>query len=104
MEIVRLDATEVTRHAAEAPLSAPAPPDDGTYTLTSYFADGVSTMHGAFHLTAPDSQGVSTLTGSGVCAGGTRRNRREKCSFTVTGTYNLVSNVIDATFTGMHKR
>jgi hypothetical protein len=79
-------------------------PLSGTATDTSYFRDGVSKTKITVTLGAPDASGIETLTGSGKCVGGTRVHKKEKCTFTFSGTANSKTNVFTVKVTGTDKR
>jgi hypothetical protein len=79
-------------------------PLTGTYTDKTYFANGVSKGKGTFTLAAPDANGISALTGSGKCTGGTRRHRSERCTYTFSGTYDTASTITKATAKGTVRR
>jgi hypothetical protein len=64
----------------------------GTSVTTIYFRNGVSKQRGSFKQAAPSANGIIKIKGSGSCAGGTGVHRRERCSYTITGTYNAKTN------------
>ena len=66
--------------------------NSGTATSIQYAADGVRISKEAFTL-ATDASGISTLTGSGTCTGGTGVYKHARCSYALTGTTNPKSNV-----------
>jgi hypothetical protein len=68
-------------------------PVNGKDTWTSYLASGVSKREDKFTLSALNSSGISTVTGSGKCTGGTGVHKKEKCTFTFTGTFNSKKGV-----------
>jgi hypothetical protein len=76
----------------------------GKSVTAVYFRDGVSNQRDSFRQKAPNANGISKFTGSGVCAGGTGIHRREKCSYTFTGTYNVKTNQNDLKITGTDTR
>jgi hypothetical protein len=75
-------------------------PLSGTSKTTDYFANGVTRTTETFTLGAPNAAGISTLTGSGKCTGGTGVHKKEKCTFTFTGTYNTNNTVTSVVITG----
>ena len=68
-------------------------PVNGKDTWTSYLANGVSKRKDTFTLSALNSSGISTITGSGKCTGGTGVHKNEKCTYTFTGTFNSKTGV-----------
>jgi hypothetical protein len=68
-------------------------PVNGKDTFTAYFANGVSTRRDTFAFSALNSSGISTITGSGKCRGGTGVHKNEKCTYTFTGTFNSKTGV-----------
>jgi hypothetical protein len=76
----------------------------GKGTTTTYFANGVATAKSTFKIGALDANGIATITGSGRCISGTRVHKNEKCTFTVTGTYNSKTTVTAVRITGTDTR
>jgi hypothetical protein len=68
-------------------------PVKGKDTWTAYLANGVSRRKETFTLRALNSNGISTITGSGKCTGGTGVHKNEKCTYTFTGTFNSTTGV-----------
>jgi hypothetical protein len=68
-------------------------PANGKDTWTTYFANGVSKRKDTFTLSALNSSGISTVTGSGKCAGGTGVHRNEKCTYAFKGTFNSKTGI-----------
>lgn len=79
-------------------------PLSGKDTFTTYFADGVAKTKDTFKLGALDVNGISAITGSGKCAGGTGIHKKEKCKYTFTGTYNTKTTVALVKVTGSDTR
>jgi hypothetical protein len=79
-------------------------PLNGSDYVTTYFADGVRRTTDSFTLSAPHTDGVGTITGSGTCAGGTGIHELEKCSYTFTGTYNTNTTVVMIKIAGTDTR
>lgn len=79
-------------------------PVTGTDTVHEYFANGVLITKDTFTIAAPNAAGISTITGSGKCAGGTGVHKKEKCTYTVAGTINTKTLVDSATITGTDTR
>jgi hypothetical protein len=68
-------------------------PVNGKATFTAYFANGVSKTTDTFAFSALNSTGISTVTGSGKCAGGTGVHKNEKCTYTFMGTFNSKTGI-----------
>jgi hypothetical protein len=81
-------------------VSGTAFPLSGSDTSTAYFANGVVKTKDTFKLAAPDAKGISAITGSGKCVGGTGIHKAEKCSYTFTGTYDTKTTVAKVKATG----
>jgi hypothetical protein len=79
-------------------------PLSGSDLVTTYFADGVRRTADSFTLSPPHTDGVGTITGSGKCVGGTGIHRLEKCTYTITGTYNIQSTVVMIRIAGADTR
>jgi hypothetical protein len=72
----------------------------GTDTTTSFFKTGWSVSHDTFTLSAPDANGVLTITGHGTSVGKGGKLKGTKSTYTFTGTDNSKTNVIQVTITG----
>ena len=79
-------------------------PVNGKDTWTTYSASGVSKRRDTFAFSALNSSGISTVTGSGKCAGGTGVHKSEKCTYTFTGTFNAKTGVSIVKVTGTDTR
>jgi hypothetical protein len=79
-------------------------PLSGTDTTTTYFANGVGKSKDKYKLGALNAKGISTITGSGKCVGGTGVHKKEKCTYTFTGTYNTKTTVANVKVTGTNTR
>lgn len=79
--------------------SATTFPLSGTSKTTTYFANGVARSQDTFTLSAPTAN-ISTITGTGKCLGGTGVHKKEKCSYSFTGTYNTMTTVTTVTAKG----
>jgi hypothetical protein len=64
----------------------------GTDTSIEYDANGARRVKETF-TAAVSANGTITLTGRGICSGGTGVHKHEKCSYTLSGTTNPRSNV-----------
>jgi len=72
----------------------------GTSTTIAYYGNATGSAKGPFHLSAPNAQGISTITGSGKSTGSTGKLKGYKTTFTVTGTFNTKTLVYQASVTG----
>jgi hypothetical protein len=88
----------------EGSISGTTFPISGKTTDTDYFADGVQKLQETFTLGTPNANGISTLTGTGTCVGGTGVHEKQKCTYTFTGTDNLNTKVATAKVTGTYTR
>jgi len=79
-------------------------PLSGTDTATTYCANGVSKTKDKFKLSALNAQGISMITGSGKCVGGTGVHKNETCTYTFNGTYNTKTTVANLKITGTDTR
>jgi hypothetical protein len=79
-------------------------PLNGRDAVTTYFADGVRRTEDSFTLSPPHTDGTGTITGSGKCVGGTGIHKAEKCTYTITGTYNTNTTVVKIEITGTDTR
>jgi hypothetical protein len=76
----------------------------GTGTYTTYSANGVGKGTDTYKFSVPNASGISAFTGSGKCAGGTGVHKKEKCTYTFTGTLNVKTNVGTYKITGTDTR
>ena len=60
----------------------------GTDTETTYYGDASAKSNGSFKLGAPDSNGISQLTGKGHDTSGTGKLKGFKSTYSYTGTFN----------------
>jgi hypothetical protein len=74
---------------------------DGTIT---FFRDGARTTKDTFTLGVPGIDGIGTITGKGICTGGTGFHKFETCTYTFRGTYDLNTSVTRITMTGTDTR
>jgi hypothetical protein len=79
-------------------------PLNGSDNVRTYFADGVRITRDTFTLAPPHADGIGAITGSGKCAGGTGVHKKEKCTYTFTGTYDLQTTVVKVKITGTDTR
>ncbi len=80
-------------------------PLSGSDTTTTYFANGVLVTKNTFTLSTPNAKGISSLTGTGKCAGGgTGVHKHEKCTYTFKGSYNNLTTLTAVKATGTDTR
>jgi hypothetical protein len=79
-------------------------PINGKNATTDYFADGVQKLEETFTLAAPNASDISMLTGNGKCVGGTGVHKKQKCTYTFTGTLDFKTTVDTVTVTGTYTR
>jgi hypothetical protein len=79
-------------------------PVTGTDSTISFFRDGDRTTRETFVLNAPNTTGISTITGKGICTNGTNFHKSETCTYTFRGTYNIFTHVSQITITGTDTR
>jgi hypothetical protein len=79
----------------------PVSGQDGTIT---FFRDGARTTRETFTLGVPNTNGIGTITGKGICTGGTGFHKVETCTYTFAGTYDLVTSVTQVTIHGTDAR
>jgi hypothetical protein len=79
-------------------------PLSGKDTFTTYYPNGVARSRDTFTLATLDANGISLITGSGKCLGGTGVHKKEKCTYTFKGTYNSKTTVASVKVTGTDTR
>ena len=79
-------------------------PLNGGDDVRTYFADGVRITRDTFTLAPPHTDGIGAITGSGKCAGGTGVHKKEKCTYTFTGTYDFKTTVVKVEISGTDTR
>jgi hypothetical protein len=72
----------------------------GTDSETTYYGNGTAESHGSFKITAPDSHGISALTGHGQDTSGTGELKGFKSTYTYTGTFNTKTLVFKVVLKG----
>ena len=84
--------------------------DGGTFpvaghdTMELFFKNGLQMTADTFTLGAPGVDGIGPVTGSGKCTTGTGTHQGERCSYKITGTYNLDTSVTTLRLTGTFTR
>jgi hypothetical protein len=79
-------------------------PVTGNDTMTLFYADGVQRMSDTFTRGAPRTDGIGDITGKGTCTTGSGLHKGEKCTYTITGTYDLNTGVTKLRFAGTFTR
>jgi hypothetical protein len=79
-------------------------PVTGTDTMQLFYADGVQRMSDAFTRGVPHTDGVGDITGKGTCTTGSGLHKGEKCTYTITGTYDLNTGVTKLHLAGTFTR
>jgi hypothetical protein len=72
----------------------------GTDTATAYDGKGTTVSKDSFTLSAPDTNGIVTITGSGHFVHGTGKYAHVSGHYTFVGTDNTKTNVINVKATG----
>jgi hypothetical protein len=60
----------------------------------------VQRMSDAFTRAAPHTDGVGDITGRGTCTTGSGLHKGEKCTYTITGSYDLNTGVTKLLLSG----
>jgi hypothetical protein len=79
-------------------------PVTGTDSTISFFRNGDRTTRDTFTLNAPNTAGIGTITGKGICTNGTNFHKSETCTYSLRGTYDIFTHVSDFTMTGTDTR
>ena len=66
-------------------------PASGKDTATALYLDGRLVANETIMLGAPLTDGVGAVTGTGTCTGGTFKHQGETCTYTIKGSYDLVT-------------
>jgi hypothetical protein len=75
-------------------------PVTGNDTFKLLFADGVQHMSDTFTRGTPHTDGIGDITGKGTCTTGSGLHKGEKCTYTISGTYDLQTGVTKLRFAG----
>jgi hypothetical protein len=79
-------------------------PVTGNDTMTLFYADGVQRTSDTFTRAAPRTDGIGEISGKGTCTTGSGLHKGEKCTYTITGTYDLNTGVTKLRFAGTFTR
>jgi hypothetical protein len=77
-------------------------PASGTDNAKTYDRGGRTFAHETFTLGTPNVDGVGPITGNGTCRSGTGTHHGETCTYTIAGTYDLITGVTTMTLTGTY--
>lgn len=86
----------------DATLAGDTFPASGKDTATSYYGDGRLIANETFTLGTPHVDGRGPITGTGTCRSGTFKHQRETCTYTMRGSYDLVTGVTFMTLRGTY--
>jgi hypothetical protein len=79
-------------------------PVTGNDMMTLFYADGVQRTSDTFTRAAPRTDGIGEISGKGTCTTGSGLHKGEKCTYTITGTYDLNTGVTKLRFAGTFTR
>jgi hypothetical protein len=79
-------------------------PVTGNDNMKLFYTDGVQRVSDTFTLAAPHTDGVGAITGKGTCTTGSGMHQGEKCTYAITGTYDLNTGVTMLHFAGTFTR
>jgi hypothetical protein len=74
---------------------------DGTI---SFFRNGARTTRDTFTLGVPDIDGIGSVSGKGICTGGTGFHKFETCTYTFKGSYDATTGLMAFTMIGTDTR
>jgi hypothetical protein len=77
-------------------------PVSGKDTATSYYRDGRLIANETLTYGAPLTDGVGSVTGTGTCSGGTFKHQGETCTYTIKGSYDLITGRVYLTLSGTY--
>jgi len=70
----------------------------------AFYRNGLQIYSETLTEVPPHTNSVGSITGNGSCAGGTGVHAAERCSYSVTGTYDLISGVTELRRSGTFTR
>jgi hypothetical protein len=76
-------------------------PSGGTDVTTIYYRGATAVAHDTFTLSAPDANGIITVTGKGKDVSGTGRFRHLRSTYTFTGTFDSKTMISHTKVTGI---
>ena len=77
-------------------------PASGRDTATSFYKDGRLTANETLSYGAPLTDGVGAISGTGTCEGGTFKHQGETCTYTIKGSYDLITGQVFMTLSGTY--
>ena len=77
-------------------------PASGKNTAKAFYKDGRLEANETVTLGAPLTDGVGTVTGTGTCTGGTFKHQGETCTYTIKGSYDLITGRMYLTLAGTY--
>lgn len=86
----------------DATLGTTAFPATGTDTAKTYDRGGRTFAHETFTLAPPNTDGLGTITGNGTCRSGTGTHHGETCTYTIKGTYDLITGITRLALAGTY--
>jgi hypothetical protein len=79
-------------------------PVTGNDAMKLFYADGVQRTSDTFTRGTPRTDGIGEISGKGTCTTGSGLHRGEKCTYTITGSYDLNTGVTKLRFAGTFTR
>jgi hypothetical protein len=86
----------------DAVFSTSAFPATGTDTAKTYDRGGRTFAKETFTLGTPNVDGVGPITGNGTCQSGTGSHKGETCTYTIKGSYDLITGTTSVTLNGTY--
>ena len=77
-------------------------PASGTDIAKTFDRGGRTFAHETFALGTPNTDGLGPITGNGTCRSGTGTHFGETCTYTMKGTYDLITGITRLTLTGTY--
>jgi hypothetical protein len=75
-----------------------------TDTMKFFYVNGTQRTSDVLTLQPPHTDGIGVITGKGTCTTGTGMHQGEKCTYAVSGTYDLQTGVTMLHFAGTYTR
>jgi hypothetical protein len=86
----------------DANFAASTFPASGSDTAKTYDRGGRTFAHETFTLGTPNVDGIGPISGKGTCTSGTGTHHGETCTYTIKGTYDLITGITSMTLTGTY--
>jgi hypothetical protein len=77
-------------------------PASGTDIAKTYDRGGRTFAKETFTLGTPNVDGAGPITGNGTCRSGTGSHKGETCTYTIKGSYDLITGTTSMTLTGTY--